>query len=150
MSNDNDENYIHPMELAVQSILEGPLELLNLNLKSLYESQLILHTILHKMEKTLQETANNLRPGSFPLDEQIISDCSENIGTQSEDLESSSTTEDGVRIDHSDVKPEFDCKDYLQRLVILKKKIKNVEKTLDRVETRIVKIETEIGNNWGE
>ncbi|ONH74826.1 hypothetical protein BOH78_2128 [Pichia kudriavzevii] len=102
------------------------------------------------MEKTLQETANNLRPGSFPLDEQIISDCSENIGTQSEDLESSSTTEDGVRIDHSDVKPEFDCKDYLQRLVILKKKIKNVEKTLDRVETRIVKIETEIGNNWGE
>ncbi|KAG7697721.1 hypothetical protein KL930_000224 [Ogataea haglerorum] len=51
---------VHPIELVVQSLIESPLEVLNLNLTSLYESQVILSSILRQLEGKLERTRENL------------------------------------------------------------------------------------------
>ena len=51
---------VHPMELVVQSLLESPLELLNLSIHSLYESQMILTTILDRMQRKLNKCLQNV------------------------------------------------------------------------------------------
>lgn len=150
MESTNEEEDVHPIELTVQSLLETPLETLNLNLKSLYESQMILHTILYKMECTLMETANNLRPGSFPLKDQVISKdvtngCDDNnindgdIDSNNEDVDQG---EDGIRIDHSDLEGELDLNDYLQRMKRIRHKVKLIEKIITEVESRVGRIES--------
>jgi hypothetical protein len=69
MRTEDAEEDVHPVELTVQSLLETPLELLNLNLKSLYESQIILHAILSKMESSLLESADNLKGKDYDENE---------------------------------------------------------------------------------
>ncbi|CDK28225.1 unnamed protein product [Kuraishia capsulata CBS 1993] len=54
---------IHPIELTVQSLTESPLELLNLNMQSLYESQIILSGMLLKMQKKLDGLGSSVRSG---------------------------------------------------------------------------------------
>lgn len=51
---------IHPIEVTVQQLLEDPLQSLNLNLTSLYESQLILSKMLAKLHETIAEAVSNL------------------------------------------------------------------------------------------
>lgn len=157
---------VHPIELTVQALLETPLETLNLNLKSLYESQMILHTILYKMECTLMETANNLRPGSFPLKDQVVpsefkngedetcgennyidDDCNDNNSnvrngnSEDDDQEDYDYGEDGIRIDHSDLDGELDLNEYLAKMNRIRRKVKSIEKIIDDVEARIGRIE---------
>lgn len=147
MEGTSEDEDVHPIELTVQSLLETPLETLNLNLKSLYESQMILHTILYKMERTLIETANNLRPGSFPLNDQVISkdvtngfdNDNSNVDSNNEDIDQG---EDGIRIDHSDLEGELDLNDYLQRMKRIRHKVKLIEKVINEVESRIGRIES--------
>lgn len=142
--NEVDAN-VHPIELTVQSLLDGPLETLNLNFESLQESQTILFNILHKLEASLTRASNNLRPGSFPSHEQIVSLSTSpkyaSLGPINDDI---CTSDDGVRIDYSDVEGQFDLKSYLDRLLALRKKIKNIEMILDRVEKIICNIENAI------
>ncbi|KAH3665939.1 hypothetical protein OGAPHI_004128 [Ogataea philodendri] len=52
---------VHPIELVVQSLVESPLEVLNLNLTSLYESQAILSTILKRLEEKLGKTEKQIK-----------------------------------------------------------------------------------------
>lgn len=142
---------VHPIELTVQALLESPLETLNLNLKSLYESQMILHTILYKMENTLVETANNLRPGSFPLEDQVIpggegcdtcsSETASNDVFNSSEIDKDEISEDGIRIDHSDLDGELDLKIYLDKMNRIRRKLKAIEKVIDEIESRVYKIE---------
>lgn len=155
---EEDRPDVHPIELTVQALLETPLETLNLNLKSLYESQMILHTILYKMECTLMETANNLRPGSFPLEDQVVPgvrcnyDCHTEEGTIGEAEDSINTgncidaeddvAEEGIRIDHSDLDGELDLKQYLERMGRLRGKLRAIEKTIDEIEARVGRIES--------
>lgn len=51
---------IHPIEVTVQQLLEEPLQSLNLNLTSLYESQLILSKMLAKLQGTISEAISNM------------------------------------------------------------------------------------------
>ena len=159
---DEDGPDVHPIELTVQALLETPLETLNLNLKSLYESQMILHTILYKMERTLIDTANNLRPGSFPLQEQVVpgvrgdrngnnnsnghgpnSCCDSSKGTAncSSVNGKDDIGEEGLRIDHSDLDGELDLKMYLERMERLRRKLRRIEKIIDEIEARVGRIE---------
>lgn len=160
---DEDRSEVHPIELTVQALLETPLETLNLNLKSLYESQMILHTILYKMECTLIETANNLRPGSFPLQDQVVpgvrgdhndtgngngpnASCDSSSGTTSCNMDGEDDIgEEGIRIDHSDLDGELDLKQYLDRMERLRRKLRRIEKTIDEIEARVGRIENSMG-----
>lgn len=119
--NDND---VHPMELTVQSLLEMPLETLNLNLQSLHESQKILHAILYKMENTLLDTASNLRPNLYPP-------------VEPGDVATIREEEGGEEERERDV----DLNDYLKRIIALRKKVSLIEKILDNVETKVNNIE---------
>ncbi|GMF60779.1 unnamed protein product [[Candida] boidinii] len=51
---------VHPIELTVQSLIDSPLQILNLNLQSLYESQVILSSTLKKVQKLLGNSNNGL------------------------------------------------------------------------------------------
>lgn len=146
MSSEGDKDEVHPIELTVQSLLETPLEVLNLNLKSLHESQMILHAILFRMENTLKDSANNLRSGSFATEDQIVGsfsaldeEAAANDARGKGDVDSGS--EEGVRIDHSDVEEEVDLKEYLRKLVAIRKKMRSIEKIMDVVEARVGKME---------
>lgn len=141
--NSDEISTVHPIELTVQSLLETPLETLNLNLKSLYESQMILHTILYKMERTIMNTANNLRSGSFPLDDQILHGGNITSNGETDTKEG----EDGMGIDYNNVENEIDLKSYLERVIQIRKKLKSIEKIIDRVEARICRIEGNLGLN---
>lgn len=141
--NSDEISMVHPIELTVQSLLETPLETLNLNLKSLYESQMILHTILYKMERTIMNTANNLRSGSFPLDDQILHGGNITSNGETDTKEG----EDGMGIDYNNVENEIDLKSYLERVIQIRKKLKSIEKIIDRVEARICRIEGNLGLN---
>ncbi|GME76052.1 unnamed protein product [[Candida] boidinii] len=51
---------VHPIELTVQSLIDSPLQILNLNLQSLYESQVILSSTLKKVQQLLGNSNNGL------------------------------------------------------------------------------------------
>lgn len=51
---------VHPIELTVQSLIDSPLQILNLNLQSLYESQVILSSTLKEVQKLLGNSNNGL------------------------------------------------------------------------------------------
>lgn len=147
VNGDNEE--VHPIELTAQNLLDGPLESLNLNLKSLQESQTILFNILHQLENCFTETANNLRPGSVPLTQRIVSpvESFEEVDTPSNE-QGTTCSDDVVHIDHDIVENNanktIDLDSYLERLVALRKKITNIERILNRVEVKISDIEAMI------
>ncbi|KAG7813442.1 hypothetical protein KL921_000988 [Ogataea angusta] len=64
---------VHPIELVVQSLIESPLEVLNLNLTSLYESQVILSSILRQLEGKLERTRENLKENEDSQDNTTLS-----------------------------------------------------------------------------
>lgn len=133
---------VHPIELTVQSLLDGPLETLNLNIKSLQESQTILFNILQSLEDYFMQAANNIKPGTYTADENPNeSTVDVNEGSESR----SSISDDGVQINYSDADGELDLKTYLSRLISLRKRIKHIEKILDRVECKLVEIESTVG-----
>lgn len=129
MEHDNNDTEVHPMELAVQSLLETPLETLNLNLQSLHESQKILHAILFKMENNLLATASNLRPGLY---------------SQTETTSASEIEEEEGRDEENEGDIALD--DYLKRIIELRKKVSLIESILDRVETKVNNIESMTNN----
>lgn len=108
---------VHPIELTVQALLDSPLEMLNLNLKSLYESQMILRSILHKIESTLNETGENLRRGAFATDKL------------------------NYEKPNTEIPEHFDLKMYLETVIRIRKKLKAVENIINVVETRITRME---------
>lgn len=55
---------VHPIELVAQSMLESPLDLLSLSLHSLYESQMILSTILNDLKMELSQCMENIGSGT--------------------------------------------------------------------------------------
>ena len=116
MSENTINTDVHAMELTIQSLLEGPLELLNSHLKNLYDSQVILRSILDKMENTLVKTGNNLRPGTFPIEGE---DEDEVIRNERVDLD-----------------------DYLKRLVRIRDKLKKIEDIIEVVEKRVNRMES--------
>lgn len=143
---DNVSENVHPIELTVQSLLDGPLETLNLNIKSLQESQTILFNILQSLEDSFTKAANNIKPGTFDIDD-ISNASTVEVNEQlfcGESESNSYNSEDGVQINYSDADGELDLTSYLNRLISLKKRIKNIEKILDRVETKLVEIESTI------
>ncbi|QPG72859.1 hypothetical protein FOA43_000161 [Brettanomyces nanus] len=107
---------VHPMELAVQSLLESPLELLSLNLNSLYESQVILSTILKRLESKLNECLKNIEGG----DEKVNEDSS------------------SITTDHSDDTVNLDT--YSERIHKLRQTVEKISMKLEIVEKRIDKI----------
>lgn len=108
---------VHPIELTVQALLDSPLEMLNLNLKSLYESQMILRSILHKIESTLHETGGNLRRGAFATDKLNYEEP------------------------NTEIPEHFDLRMYLETVIRIRKKLKAVENIINVVETRITRME---------
>ncbi|TID23190.1 hypothetical protein CANINC_003207 [Pichia inconspicua] len=133
---------VHPIELTVQSLLDGPLETLNLNIKSLQESQTILFNILQSLEDYFMQAANNIKPGTYTANENSNqSTVYVNAGNES----GSSISDDGVQVNYSDADGELDLKTYLSRLISLRKRIKHIEKILDRVECKLVEIENTVG-----
>lgn len=116
MSENTINTDVHSMELTIQSLLEGPLELLNSHLKNLYDSQVILRSILDKMENTLVKTGNNLRPGTFHIEGE---DEDEVIRNERVDLD-----------------------DYLKRLVRIRDKVKKIEDIIEVVEKRVNRMES--------
>lgn len=109
---------VHSIELTVQSLIESPLEVLSLNLNSLYESQMILSTILQKLENTLNHTVNNIHPQEVFEEEEG----------------------DTIKVSYTDFDEQVDLDNYLRRIEKVKCVIKQVTIILDKVEVRVDRI----------
>ncbi|GMG21577.1 unnamed protein product [Ambrosiozyma monospora] len=134
---------VHPIELTVQSVLETPLELLNLNLNSLDETQLILTAILKRLDSKILQIQDNIfddGSSSSPIDKRnstVAGDYgkSEDRGRRRfsgfEDLQDEIDLEEDERVDLSD---------YLNRISHLKETLEGVNGKLDKVDKRVDKI----------
>lgn len=128
----NDDG-VQPIELLVQSLLQTPLENLDLNIKSLKESQMILKMILCKMESTLIETSNNLKPNDVYKNEEIKCDTNSSVDGHEECVIISKSNKDVT------------LNDYIQQMDRIRSKLKKIQQILDVVESRVSKIEHNIG-----
>ncbi|ODV88309.1 hypothetical protein CANARDRAFT_26459 [[Candida] arabinofermentans NRRL YB-2248] len=141
---------VHPIELTVQSFIESPLEILNLNSNSLYESQLILTTILKKLESKLEQSLRNVKgkdtERSVQQEDNPISTNNgnndingNNQGTSLQDLDGTGLDEGEVDMAMSDDE-EINLQRYSDRVTALKAKLSGIDSTLKIVEKRVDKI----------
>lgn len=127
---------VHPMELAVQSLLESPLELLNLSIHSLYESQMILTTILDRMQRKLDKCLRGIgksrqEPITTDTDTQNLQYPNEhrNRANSDDDLKTQPGPDKSLTIE-----------EYAARIHTIKLRIVKIHDTLDHVEKKIARI----------
>ncbi|GME72054.1 unnamed protein product [Ambrosiozyma monospora] len=135
---------VHPIELTVQSVLETPLELLNLNLNSLDETQLILTAILKRLDSKILQIQDNIfddGSSSRPNDKRnptIAGDDGKSDYERRRRFSGFEDLQDELDLEEEDER--VDLSDYLNRISHLKETLEGVNGKLDKVDKRVDKI----------